>query len=82
MSFFNARRLAAVSLAAAAALSLTGCELNSEMEPSKNIAKRIIDHTDKVCVERGGTANIAWMEGRIDDVVITCKDGTNHFYDG
>jgi hypothetical protein len=51
-------------------------------ESTKTRADKINDQADQVCAERDGTANIAWMEGRPADVVITCKDGTNHFYDG
>lgn len=70
------------------ALLASGCEgFNGGLggEGSK-IAQPIIDHANKVCGKdrngvRGGTENIMLMEKREDDGILTCHDGTNHYFD-
>lgn len=59
----------------------TGCEGNGTRS-SADLADQIINYADTVCLERGETANIEILEGTSDDVIITCKDGSNHFHDG
>ena len=63
-------------------LAFGGCELDNGTRSARSVADQVIAEADRVCVERGGTANIGWLETRVDDVVITCQDGTNHFFDG
>lgn len=73
------RRLAIAAGSIALALASTGCEMNGARS-ARDVGEQIIREADRVC--SGKTANIGWLEGRTDDVVITCMDGSNHFYDG
>lgn len=61
--------------------AVSGCEVNG-LRSSASVGHQIIKAADRICADRGKTANIAWMEKRTDDVVVTCKDGTNHYYNG
>jgi hypothetical protein len=76
------RVLAVVVIVVALGIILSGCEFGNGVRSSASVAHQIINEADTVCADRGKTANIAWMEGRTDDVVITCQDGTNHYYNG
>ncbi len=84
----NYRALLTPILLCALVLALTGCEVfNGGLgnEGSK-IAAPIIEHANEVCGKdrdgvRGGTENIMLMEARADDGILTCHDGTNHYFD-
>lgn len=70
----------------AVALFLGGCEWNGLS--SKQISKDIIENVERICgpsrdsLPRGGVQNIMLMDGREDDGIVTCDDGTNHYFDG
>ncbi len=69
-------------------LVLPGCEAcNGGMfHESDKIAPQIIDKVEAICGPdrdgvRGGVENIMLMEAREDDGIVTCHDGTNHYFD-
>lgn len=82
------KRLCVASLAAAA-LAVSGCEgCNGGITgSSKNISKDILKVTEQICgkdrnaMPRGGVDNIMLMDEREDDGIVTCHDGTNHYFD-
>lgn len=68
-----------VVIAGIAALGLTGCEAN-ESRRSNAVGPQIARDADFVCAGHGKTASVTLIES--DDILVTCKDGTNHYYDG
>lgn len=70
------------------ATTVSGCEACNGGLGNKGstIAAPIIRHANEVCgVDRngvrGGTENIMLMSDREDDGILTCHDGTNHYFD-
>lgn len=80
------KKLFAGSLAAVA-LVATGCEWNGGLtNSSEAISKDILERVSDICGEdrngiRGGVDNIMLMDKREDDGIVTCHDGTNHYFD-
>lgn len=63
----------------------SGCEINGLS--SRQISHDILDNAERICGDsragaRGGVDNIMLMDGREDDGIVTCHDGTNHYFDG
>jgi hypothetical protein len=78
------RVLAAVAVGASV-LTVAGCELNGVS--SRQISGDILRSVEEICGDsregsRGGVDNIMLMDGRQDDGIATCHDGTNHYFDG
>lgn len=79
------KRVTTVGVAAAAVVAMAGCEWNGVS--SSAISKDILRTVERICGEnrdarpRGGVQNIMLMEGREDDGIVTCHDGTNHYFD-
>lgn len=82
------RRLLAALLLVGVVGLLSGCEVaNGGIEnASSKIAKGILPVVEGICgrddkERRGGVRNIMLMDGREDDGIVTCNDGTNHYFD-
>lgn len=80
------KKLFAGSLAAIA-LVASGCEMNGGITgSSENISKDLLEKVEEICGAdrngvRGGIENIMLMDKREDDGIVTCHDGTNHYFD-
>lgn len=66
-------------------VALAGCEVNGA-RTSHSVAVDIVDKAEEICGAnrregRGGVENIMLMDGRTDDGIVTCHDGTNHPFD-
>lgn len=66
------------------ALAFSGCEFNGLS--SRQISRDILKTVNQICGYdrehgRGGVENIMLMEDRQDDGIVTCHDGTNHYFD-
>jgi len=64
---------------------LSGCEINGVT--SKSISSDILDNANRICGPnrdsgRGGVENIMLLQDKEDDGIVTCHDGTNHYFDG
>lgn len=71
-----------------AALAVSGCEScnGGVFHESAKISDQILHKVERICGEdrehgRGGVENIMLMEDREDDGIVTCHDGTNHYFD-
>ncbi len=80
------RKKITIGLVCIAGVGLAGCESNGFT--SSTISKDILHKVNSICgpardsQPRGGVVNIMLMEGREDDGIVTCHDGTNHYFDG
>lgn len=74
-------KLLLLPLALVMAIPLAGCEADGT-QTTKDRAHQVIRAADSVCAKRGKTASLLGMDSVSDDVIITCGDGSNHYYDG
>jgi hypothetical protein len=80
------RRAAILVAAGALGLGVAGCEWNGVTTRSK--ASDIQTNVERICgphrgaEPRGGVQNIMLMDKSEDDGIVTCDDGTNHYFDG
>jgi hypothetical protein len=77
----------AALLLAVPVLALSGCEMNglTTRQKARDIQRtveRICGKDDKAELSRGGVRNIMLMDKSEDDGIVTCMDGTNHYFDG
>lgn len=81
------RRLVCL-IAAVALVALTGCESGNGFQTAGGRSKSILRAVEPICGAsrdsgpRHGVVNIMLMEGATDDGIVTCGDGTNHYFDG
>lgn len=83
------KKVYAAVAALVVAVTVSGCEAcnGGLTNSSSNLAHQIIPEVEKICgherdsAPHGGVMNIMLMDGREDDGIVTCFDGTNHYFD-
>jgi hypothetical protein len=78
------RRSILAVIALVMVFAVSGCEYNGLS--SQAVSGDILREVESICgVDRngirGGVENIMLMENREDDGIVTCHDGTNHYFD-